>query len=336
MSTNSLRIAVSPETQLELAREVLRAEAAALVDTSRRLGPEFVLATQILVECRGNIIVTGIGKAGLIGMKIAGTLASTGIRAHFLHPAEAVHGDLGRVRADDVVLALSHSGETIELVAILRPLQDIGAEIVSITASADTTLARASNVVINYGDVQEACPLRLAPSTSCAVMLGIGDALAFALMQLRDFGADDFGRFHPAGSIGRKLQLVEEVMRYGPQLRIAESQLPVREAFVHVQKPGRRTGAIILVDDFGKLDGLFTDSDLARLFERRDPTLFDRPIADFMTRRPATLRKGQRIVDALALLRDRHISELPVLDNQDRPIGMIDITDVLDLLPEAA
>jgi arabinose-5-phosphate isomerase len=330
------KVVASPEAQLAIAREVLRSESAALADAADRLGPEFVHATALLFDCRGNVMVTGMGKAGLVGQKLAATLASTGTRAHFLHPAEAVHGDLGRVRSDDAVMALSHSGETVELVQILQPMRDIGASLVGITSRSTSTLAKMADIAIVYGDVQEACPLRLAPSTSCAVMMGIGDALAFALMRMRDFGNDDFSRYHPAGSLGKKLQRVDEIMRFGPQLRIAESHLPVRETFVRVQKPGRRTGAIMLVDGDGELDGLFTDSDLARLFERRDLTLFDRPISEFMTRNPVTLRTGQRVLDALVLLRDRHISEIPVLDENDRPVGLVDITDVLDLLPEAA
>lgn len=331
-----LRVVTSGESQLAAAREVLRAEAGALAATAERLGDAFLQALTMLAHCAGGVLVTGMGKAGLVGAKIAATLASTGTRAHFLHPAEAVHGDLGRIGPNDVVLALSHSGETEEIVQILRPIRELAAGFIAITSKPTSSLALAADAAIVYGPIDEACPLGLAPSTSCAVMMAIGDALAFALMQARAFDEEDFGRFHPAGSLGRKLQLVDEIMRYGPQLRIAGSDLTVGELLAKVQKPGRRSGAILLVDRMGKLEGLFTDSDIVRLFERRDLSVLEQPIADFMIRRPITLRSGQRVRDAVGLLRDRHISEIPVLDADNRPIGLVDITDVLDLLPEAA
>lgn len=326
----------SPDQQLEAAREVLRAEAQALTDTADRLGDGFTHAIQLMRQCDGCVLVTGMGKSGLIGQKVAATLASTGTRAHFLHPAEAVHGDLGRVAAGDVVLALSHSGETAELNRILPSLRDLGAILIAITSRSQSTLARAARAIIAYGPVEEACPLRIAPSSSCAAMMGVGDALAFVLMRLRSFGNADFERFHPGGTLGRLLGAVEEIMRVGDRARIASSQLSVSEVFAQVQRPGRRTGAIMLVDDTNKFVGLFTDSDLARLFEKRDLTLFHQPIARFMTRHPVCLRRGERVMDSLALLRERKISEIPVLDEEDRPIGIVDITDLVDLLPEAA
>lgn len=326
----------SPQGQLAIAREVLGIEAAALYAVRDRLNQNFLNAVEMIARCDGNVIVTGMGKAGIVGQKVTATLASTGTRAHFLHPAEAVHGDLGRIRVGDILLAFSHSGETSEVTQILPSVRDIGASIIAVTSRQNSTLAKFAEQTIAYGAVAEACPHGLAPSTSCTVMMGIGDALAFVLMRLRDFTDDDFGRFHPAGTLGRKLQRVEEAMRVGTQLRIAQCSLSVSEVFVQGHRPGRRTGAVILVDERGVLCGLFTDSDLAKLFERRDPALFDRPISEFMTRKPITLRKGQRVQEALLLLKDHHLSEIPVLDEQGRPVGIIDITDLVDLLPQAA
>lgn len=336
LKTTSATLVIDPTAQLDLARGILRHDAAALNQVADRLGESFIHAVDLLEDVAGNVLVTGMGKAGHVGQKIAATLASTGTRAHFLHPAEAVHGDLGRVSEQDVVLAFSHSGETEELTRILPSLRALGAQTVAVTSRAESTLARHARVAIVYGSVIEACPIRLAPSTTAIVMMAIGDALAFVLMRRRDFGDEDFGRYHPAGSLGRRLRLVDEIMRRGDQLRVAPSHLPVREVFVQVQRPGRRTGAIMLTDSAGRLEGLFTDSDLARLFERRELGAFERPISEFMTLRPVTLRSGQRVLDALQLLKDYHLSEIPVLDGQEQPIGMVDITDLVDLLPAAA
>lgn len=322
--------------QLAAGREVLQHEAAALASVVDRIDASFLAAVDMILSCRGHVIVTGIGKAGLVGQKIAATLASTGTPAHYLHPADAMHGDLGRVTSHDLILGLSHSGESAEMVRLLGPISDIGATLIAITSRVQSSLARAAQVVLNYGDVKEACPIGMAPSTSCVVMMGLGDALAFVLMKLRRFGRQDFSRFHPGGSLGRKLQPIDQVMRTGDRLRIADSMLTVREAFVREQRPGRRTGAMMLVDAAGRLVGIFTDSDLARLLEKRDLQALDRPMNEVMGRRPITLRLGQRVGDALTLLRDHQVSEVPVLDADGRPVGLVDITDLVDLLPDAA
>lgn len=322
--------------ELDQARQVLRVESQALAQTADTLGPEFLTAVDCILESTGLLVVCGMGKAGLIGQKVAATLASTGTRSFFLHPAEAGHGDLGRVAAGDIVLAFSHSGETAEMIQLLGSIQAVGARVIAVTSRRSSTLARASEVTIGYGPIEEACPIGLAPSTSCAVMLGIGDALAFVLMRRRAFGHEDFGRFHPAGSLGRKLLPVESAMRRGDQLRIAPSHQTIREVLVQTKRSGRRSGAIMLIDRAGRLEGIFTDSDLARLFEKRAEAAFDRPIAESMTRAPITLRTGQRMLDALGLFRDFQVSEIPVLDAQSRPIGLIDLTDLVDLLPKAA
>jgi arabinose-5-phosphate isomerase len=277
-----------------------------------------------------------MGKAGLVGQKIAATFASTGTRAHFLHPAEAHHGDLGRIGAEDVVLAISHSGETTELIQLLPAVRSLGVPLFVITSRSDSTLARAADVLVAYGPVEEACPIGLAPSTSCTVMMAIGDAIAFVLMRHRDFEKEDFQRFHPSGSLGRLLERVRDVMRTGTGIRTAPSHLPVRDALLAVHRPGRRTGAVCLVDDKGRLDGVFTDSDLVKLLERSEFMALSKPIAEVMTKNPITASPSWFVQDALTLFRTYQVSEIPVIDEMGRPVGILDITDMVDLLPEAA
>jgi arabinose-5-phosphate isomerase len=308
-------------------------ESRALALVAKRLDGEFCRAIDYLYRCRGNVIVSGMGKAGLIGQKIMATLASTGTPSHCLHPAEAVHGDLGRIHADDVALVLSQSGETAEIVRLLPPLSALGVPIIAITSRADSTLGRAARVTLELGPVEEACPLGLAPSSSTTAMLAVGDALALVTSRMRNFGREDFARFHPAGSLGQKLSKVEHHMRPLEQCRIAPDGQTVRAVLVGVRVPGRRTGATMLVDADGKLSGIFTDSDLARLFEQRRDQSLDGPIRDVMTAHPLTVGVGAMMVDAVAVMAGRKISELPVVDAAGRPVGLIDVTDVVGLLP---
>jgi arabinose-5-phosphate isomerase len=275
-----------------------------------------------------------MGKAGLVGQKIMATLASTGTRAHCLHPAEAVHGDLGRVHRDDVVLMLSQSGETEEVVRLLPMLAEAKVPIIAITARSDSTLGRAATVVLELGPLEEAGSLGLAPSTSTTAMLALGDALALVASHMQGFRREDFARFHPGGSLGQRLSRVEQLMRSLESCRVADERKTVREVLVKASLPGRRTGALMLVDAEGKLSGIFTDSDLAKLFEqRRDPQL-DIPISRVMTAGPLSVRLGTLVTDAVDAMAGRKISELPVVDADGRPAGLIDITDVVGLLPK--
>jgi arabinose-5-phosphate isomerase len=334
MSTDAARpIGACSSEQLRHARQVLELESQAIADVAGRLDSSFCEAAECLHLCRGNVVVTGMGKAGFIGQKISATLASTGTPSHWLHPAEAVHGDLGRVRALDVVMVLSQSGETDEVVRLLPWLRELGVPLVAITAEAGSTLGRAATIVIALGQIAEACPLGLAPSTSTTAMLAVGDALALEVSRMRGFTRDDFARFHPAGSLGRKLSRVEQQMRPREQCRIASDDLSIRDVFVTLSVPGRRTGAIMLVDSSGTLSGIFTDSDLARLFERRRECDLDGPIRSVMTSRPLTIPVGSLLVDAVAIMARRKISELPVVDAEGHPAGLIDITDVVGALP---
>jgi len=338
MSAEAAKVPVtlSPLEQLRLGRQIIQQEGQMLVQLARRLDAQFCRAVDLLFQCRGSVIVTGMGKAGLIGQKIMATLASTGTRSHCLHPAEAVHGDLGRIHQDDLVLILSQSGETEEVVRLLPSLSELGVPIVAITGRADSALGRAARVVLELGPLEEACSLGLAPSTSTTAMLALGDALALVVSRMRDFRREDFARFHPAGSLGRKLSKVEHHMRTLDQCRVAMDSKTVREVFVNASVPGRRTGAIMLVDPQGKLTGIFTDSDLARLFEHRRDRELDRPIAQVMTARPLTAALGTHMADAVALMARRKISELPVVDAEGRPAGLIDVTDVVGILPAPA
>jgi arabinose-5-phosphate isomerase len=313
-------------------REILRAEGEAILQTVDLLDESFCRAVRLVERCTGNVVVTGIGKAGLVARKISATLASTGSPSHFLHPAEAMHGDLGALRGDDIVLALSQSGETEEIVRLLPHVTARGIPIVALTARADSTLGRAAQAVVTIGRVREACGLGLAPSTSTAVLLALGDALALVTSGLRQFTSADFAARHPGGSLGRQLMRVEEAMRPLAQCRTAAPTEHVRAVFSR-SLPVRRTGAVMVVDAAGMLVGIFTDSDLARLFERRSDDAIDGPIGAVMTQRPTTVTVGTRLSDAIALLETRRLSELPVLAADGRAVGLLDIVDLVGLVP---
>ena len=324
----------SPLEQLRQGREILLTESRALARLTERLDGSFCRAVEQLVTCRGCIIVTGMGKAGLVGRKIAATLASTGTPAHYLHPAEAVHGDLGRLQGDDLLLILSQSGETEEVIRLLPVIHQFGIPILAITANEQSTVGRAATVAVELGPLEEADPLGLAPSTSTTAMLAMGDALALVASRMRGFRPEDFARFHPGGNLGRRLSRVEDHMRPIEQCRVAPADQTVREVLVAVTLPGRRTGAIMLVDSRQRLAGIFTDSDLARLFERRRDNLLDHPVREVMTPEPVRAVYGSMLTDAVAILAWKKISELPVVDAECRPVGLLDVTDIVGLFPQ--
>jgi arabinose-5-phosphate isomerase len=320
------------DDRLDYARRIVRGEAHALLSVADRLDDSFLEAVELFHRCPGRICITGTGKSADVGQKIAGTLNSTGTRAYTLDATRAVHGDLGMIHQHDVVLALSLSGETEDIVKLLPSLRQLALGLVALTSNEQSTLAQSADVALVLGPLEEVCPLGLAPSTSTTAMITVGDALAFVLMRMREFTHEDFARFHPAGSLGRKLLKVEAVMRKDSDVRIAHCAKTVREVFADERRLGRRTGAVMLTDDDGTLAGLFTDSDLARLFEQHKDAAFDRPIREVMTPQPLVAHVGTRLTDAIDVLRQRKISELPVVDGQGRPAGLIDITDLIGLV----
>ena len=319
---------------LEYARSVVRSEGDAILRLVDALDSRFCEAVSLVLDCRGRLVTTGMGKAGLIARKIAATASSTGSPSHFVHPGEARHGDLGAITADDVVLAFSYSGETEEIKQILGPLASRGVPIVAIVSTADSALGRAATVALEIGKIEEADALKLAPSSSAAAMLAMGDALALTVSRLRGFRSEDFARFHPGGALGRSLSRVCELMRPLELCRVAPDTTTVRDVFTSCRKPGRRSGAVLLLDESGRLSGIFTDSDLARLFESRREDAFDRPVSEVMTPSPLAVRADATMKEAVEILSKRKISELPALDEEGRPVGVLDVTDVVAFMPD--
>lgn len=317
------------EPGLARAKQILGEEIAALNRLAQGLDATFVRAVEHLEGCRGCVVVTGIGKAGIVGQKISASLSSTGTPSYFLHPSEAVHGDLGCIRSDDIVLILSYSGETDEVIRLLPSVKETAAATIAITSDSQNTLAKSVDVPLSIGRHREACALGLAPSSTTTLMMALGDALALVVSERRGFTKTQFAKFHPAGSLGRQLTNVKEVMRPLVQCRVASENKTVRQVFVQVSCPGRRTGAIMLTDTGGRLTGIFTDSDLARLLEQSGDERLDAPVASVMSRCFQTIDEDSRLPAALRILSEFKISELPVIDPQGHPIGIVDITDVL-------
>ncbi len=329
--SSTLSVPETPLERLRVVRQTVMAEAEALQRCAEKLTGDAVTAAEETAACKASVIVTGIGKAGWVGQKIAATLSSLGCPAHFLHPGEAVHGDLGRVRSEDLVWAFSNSGRSDELVAIASHLRQNSAGLIAITADRESPLAAAADLVVPIGRHTEACPNGLAPTCSTTVMMAVGDAIAVLASQIKRFTPQDFARFHPGGALGRKLVTVDEIMRPLPDCRVANQDVPIRQATVVAGLHGRRSGAVMLVDAAGKLVGVFTDSDLARLLESRRDADLDRPTRQLMTSNPTTIPVGALLQEAIALLARRRISELPVVDGNGRPLGLVDITDILSL-----
>lgn len=319
-------------TWIEHGRNVIEQESRALSALAMSLDESFADAVGSIVACTGSLVLCGIGKAGLIAGKLSATFASTGTPSYFLHPSEAIHGDLGRLRANDIVLVLSWSGETEEITRILPSLRNLSSRVIAITGKKHSQLGRESDLVLELPAVQEACDHRLAPSTSTTAMLAMGDALALVVSRERAFTPQDFARFHPGGSLGRRLSTVEQMMRPLSECRVAHESESLRWMLIHSAKKGRRSGAVMLTNDQGKLCGIFTDSDLARLLESRREDTLDQPIHAVMTRNFTAIQSGARFEEAIEVLAGRKISELPVVDEEDRPKGMIDITDVVGMI----
>jgi arabinose-5-phosphate isomerase len=311
---------------LELARRVLAIEADAVRALIARLDDRFLAAVTLILGCKGRVIVSGIGKSGHIARKIASTLSSTGTPSHFVHPAEASHGDLGMVQRDDVFIGISYSGESDELLQIVPLVKRQGAKLIAIAGNAASTLARAADIYLDAAVEQEACPLNLAPTASTTAALALGDALAVALLDARGFSADDFARSHPGGALGRKLLThVADVMRTGDAVPSVKIDATLADAIMEISRKGM--GMTAVVDADRRLVGLFTDGDLRRTLERNtDPR--GTPVASVMTREPRAIRPEALAVEAVELMERRKSTQLPVVDPDGRLIGALNIHDL--------
>ncbi len=311
---------------LDRAREILEIEGNAVLALRDRLDESFSSAVELILQCKGRIVVTGMGKSGAIGRKLAGTLASTGSPALFLHPAEGVHGDLGMVTSQDVVVAISNSGETDEITSILPVIKRIGARMISMCGRTDSALASYSDVVLDTSVEREACVLGLAPTTSTTAQLALGDALALCVMEARKFSAEDYALFHPAGTLGRRLTMtVGDVMRSGDRMAVASADELVRDVLFAITKAG--AGAAIVVDAQRKMVGIITDGDVRRHMLSDERCLY-RTAREIMTPNPKTAGSDQLAVEGLRLLESFKIGEVPVLDDDGKPVGMLMMKDL--------
>ena len=322
-----MRRAPSLAHSLRRAKEVLRIEAEAIQRLIPRLGQAFEDAASLIVSCKGRVVVTGMGKAGIIGQKLSATLASTGTPSLWVHPVEAIHGDLGRVTKDDVMIALSNSGETAELTQLLPLIKQIGASLIALTGNPASHLAKHSDVVLDVSVKREACTLNLAPTSSTTAMLAMGDALAVVVAERRGFKERDFALFHPGGQLGRRLLLrVRDLMRTGPASPVVRDVAKVKDVLLAITQA--RAGCAIIVNSAGRMMGIFTDGDLRRHLETT-PDLPHRQVREVMTAHPKTIEADRLAAEALRVLREYRIDELVVVDGHRRPLGLLDVQDLL-------
>lgn len=318
------------DVMLEQARQVLRMEAEAVLEQVERIDEHFKAAIEMIMACPGRTVITGMGKSGIIGRKMAATLASTGTPSFYLHPAEGIHGDLGMVTEGDVVIALSNSGETGEVLHILPSLRRIGAKLIAMVGNPNSTLAKNSDIVLNVGVTREACPLGLAPTSSTTAALAYGDALALALLSKRKFTASQFAVFHPGGSLGRKLLLtVEDIMHSGTENPLVKADISVQDALFVITDKG--LGAVSVVDDDNKMLGVLTDGDIRRGLSKGVDFL-KRPVTELMTASPKTITKEKLAAQALHIMesnRPKPITVLPVVDAENHVIGLLHMTDLV-------
>ncbi len=315
---------------LEKAKEALQLEAEAILALVPRVDEHFQSALEMILSCEGRTVVTGMGKSGIIGRKMAATFASTGTPSLYLHPAEGIHGDLGMVTSNDVVLALSNSGETAEVLHILPSLRRIGAKIIAMVGNPDSTLGKNADVVLNVGVAREACPLGLAPTSSTTAALAFGDALAMELLSARHFTAKEFAVFHPGGSLGRKLLLtVDDIMHKNEENPLVTGNMSVKDALFVITDKG--LGAVSVVDEEKRLVGLLTDGDVRRGLSKGFAFL-DRPVVEIMTKTPKTITRTKLAAEALHLMesnKPRPITVLPVVDAEQRVVGLLHMTDLV-------
>jgi arabinose-5-phosphate isomerase len=312
---------------LKRAKEVLDIEAQAILALKPRLSGDFMRALDLLAQTKGRVVVCGMGKTGIIARKFSATLASTGTPSLFLHSAEAVHGDLGRVVADDSVVIVSNSGNSEELRQLLPLVKKIGSGIIGMTANRNSILARHSDIVLDVSVEKEACPLGLAPTASTTATLAMTDALAVCLLEMKGFGKNDFAFFHPGGALGKRLLLkVEDLMRTGKDNAVVREDKIVSEVLLSITRS--RAGAATIVDADGRLTGIFTDGDLRRHIES-DPGLLQRKVKEVMTRNPLVITPDKLAAEAMHILQEKRIDEVPVVDKSKRPVGLLDVQDLL-------
>lgn len=314
---------------MDTGRRVLRIEAQALQDVMARLGGEFERAVEMLFACKGRVAVTGMGKSGIVGRKISATLSSTGTPSFFLHPAEALHGDLGMLARGDIVLAVSYGGETREIVALLDALKRLEIRLVALTGNAKSTIAQASDVVLDASVNEEACTLNLAPTASTTVAMALGDALAVALLEKRDFRHDDFAALHPAGSLGKRLLRVEKLMHAGDKLPRVSPDTPMADVFHEMS--AKKLGMTTVVNADGTLAGILTDGDLRRLMEKHGGAVIHMKLSDCLTRNPQTVAPDVLASEALTLMEKRRITSVIVVDSGNRVLGVVHLHDLWGL-----
>ncbi len=315
----------SPTLDLALARRVLQTEADAILGLRDRVDGSFERAVRVLLECRGRVIVTGMGKSGIICRKIAATLSSTGTPAFFLHPAEAIHGDLGALHRDDVVLALSYSGETDEILRLLETIKRLGAQLIALTGDARSTLGQAADVVLDCRVSEEACPMNLVPTASTTAALALGDALAMTLLVAKGFKQEDFANLHPGGKLGKRLMRVEQLMHAGDTMPVVSYSTPMRDVIYEMSRKG--LGMTTVLNEDGRLAGIITDGDLRRHMSHSNDTL-ERSAHEVMTASPVTVLRTMLAVEALHILEQRKITAVVVVDAEGRAEGVVHLHDL--------
>ena len=312
---------------IKFAKEVLKIEERAIARLRTGIGKDFETAVQWMADCKGRVILTGMGKPGFIARKIAATMASTGTPSLYLHPAEAAHGDLGMVKSLDLVIAISQSGESEEIVRLLPPLKRKGVKIIAMTSVPGSSLGKNADIVLDLGVRREACPLNLAPSASTTASLAMGDALALALLKKKGFRSEDFAALHPAGSLGRRLLKVGEIMRTGKANPLVGVKTTVRQALLKITES--RAGSCTIVDARGKLVGVFTDGDLRRHLKSQGERILSRLVLQVATLKPRFIEKDRLAEEAFHIMESLRIDELPVVDRARRVVGLLDVQDLM-------
>jgi arabinose-5-phosphate isomerase len=315
------------EDVLTSARRILSIEAQAIQRLVKRIGRDFERAVDLMAKCKGRVIVTGMGKPGFVARKIAATLASTGTPSLFMHPAEAFHGDLGMVTENDLVIAISHSGGTKEIVDLVPEIKRFGVPLIALTSNTKSELARHSDVVLDLAVNREACPLNLAPSASTTASLAMGDALALCLVKKKGFRSEDFALLHPGGSLGRNFLKVKDIMRTGKNNPVAEASTSVREVLLKITSA--RAGSCAIVDKKGRLIGIFTDGDLRRHLRESGEAILNQKVSCVATFHPLCIDREKLAAEAIHLLKSKRIDELPVVDSRGRAVGLLDVQDLL-------